>query len=400
MEDDTMEEEKFEKDEKKTMVSRRSFLKGMAAAGVGAAFFSSALEKTAEAVGGMAPGYFPAELSNDKLIDMYDRMLKIRWFERTWVDARLTVKGWRGGAHPSQGQEAGPVGVCSALRDDDYVFGNHRSHGHCIAKGAPLKGMMAELDFRANGLNKGFGGTMHIVYPEKGMMGADGIVGPGAVFASGAAYGIKVRGTDQVAVVFGGDGQANTPFFHIAMNEAANFNLPFIYVIENNMYQIWVRYTQTTNLIDLADRAKGYGMPGVVVDGMDVLAVYTATKEAVDRARAGKGPTLIEAKTYRYHDHGGTAGSKPGRLGAFGLDYRPDSEVRAWMAKDPIVRQRNMLVNNGILTEEEADAIEAKVKNELKEAFEYALASPMCTPEDGLKNVYAEGSVPIRQFLA
>jgi len=395
-----MDEEKFEKSQKKTMVSRRSFLKGMAAAGAGAAFFSSALEKTAKAVGGMAPTYFPEELSNDKLINMYETMLKIRWYERTWMDAKLTIKGWRGSGHCSVGEEAGPVGVCTALRDDDYIFGNHRSHGHVIAKGAPLKPMMAEMDFRANGLNKGYGGTMHMVYPEKGMMGADGIVGPGAVFASGAAYGIKVRGTDQVAVVFGGDGQPNTPFFHVAMNEAANFNLPFIYVIENNQYQIWVRYTQTTNLIDLADRARGYDMPGVVVDGMDVLSVYNATKAAVDRARAGKGPTMLELKTYRYYDHSGTAGATPGQLGAFGLDYRPDAEVRAWMAKDPIVRHRNVLVSNGILTEAEANGIEDKVKQELKDALEYTLASPMCKPEDGLKNVYAQGSVEARQFLA
>jgi pyruvate dehydrogenase E1 component alpha subunit len=229
-------------------------------------------------------------------------------------------------------------------------------------------------------------------------MGADGIVGPGALFAAGAAYAIKVRGTDQVSVVFGGDAQANTPWFHVAMNESANFGLPFIYVIENNLYQIWVRYTSTTNLKDLADRAKGYGIPGMVVDGQDVLAVYSVAKEAVDRARAGKGPTLIEAKTYRYYDHFGMGGAKPGELGAFRLDYRSDNEVRAWMAKDPIVRHRGMLVANGILTEKDANEIEEKVKSQIKEAFDFAMASPMCKPEDGLKNVYAEGTIPPRQF--
>jgi len=382
------------KSEKGMVVSRRSFMKGLTAAGAGLAFFSGGLSKLAGATG----GYWPGDLSKDQLIDMYTRMMRIRWFERTIIDSMLSVKGYRGYAHSYAGQEAVAVGVCSALRKDDYVFGNHRSHGHCIAKGADIKKMMAEIDFRATGSCKGYGGSMHVADVSVGVMGADGIVGPGAVFAAGAAYGIKVRRTDQVAVVFGGDGQANTPWFHVAMNEAANFDLPFIYVLENNLYQIWVKYTDTTSLRDLADRAKGYGMPGRVVDGQDVLAVHNVMKEAVDRARAGKGPTLIEAKTYRYYDHMGMAGAKPGELGAFKLDYRPDNELRAWLAKDPIVLHRRVLVANGILSEAEASSLEEKVKGEVKEAFNFAMSSPMCTPEDGLKNVYATGTVLPRQM--
>jgi pyruvate dehydrogenase E1 component alpha subunit len=332
------------------------------------------------------------------MIDMYRSMLKIRWFERTVIDSMLTVKGFRGYSHAYCGQEGVAVGICAALNKRDFVFGNHRSHGHNLAKGADLKTSMAEIDMRATGLNKGYGGSMHLTDPSSGVMGADGIVGPGALFAAGAAYGIKVRGTDQVAVVFGGDGHVNTPWFHLAMNEAANFNLPFIYVIENNLYQIHQRYTNTCALKDLADRAKGYGMPGYVVDGQDVLAVYNVAKDAADKARAKGGPTLIEAKTYRYYDHFGMGGAKAGKLGAFGLDYRSDSEVRHWLNKDPIVLHRRTLVDNGVLTDEKAAAIETEVRNEAKAALDFTLASPLCTPQDGLKNVYATGTVPARQL--
>jgi pyruvate dehydrogenase E1 component alpha subunit len=164
------------------------------------------------------------------------------------------------------------------------------------------------------------------------------------------------------------------------------------------MYQIWQRYTNTCALKDLADRAKGYGMPGHVVDGQDVLAVYNVIKNAVDRCRAKGGPTMVEAKTYRYYDHFGMGGAKAGKLGAFGLDYRSDSEVRHWLGKDPIVLHRRTLVDTGILTKAQADEIEEGVKAEAKAALDFTLASPLCTPQDGLKNVYATGTVPARQL--
>jgi len=207
-----------------------------------------------------------------------------------------------------------------------------------------------------------------------------------------------------VAVNFGGDGTYATPAFHGALNNAALLNLPFIYVLENNLYHQYAHYSYSCPMKDIADAARTYRIPGVVVDGQDVFQVYNAAKNAVDRARAGEGPTLIEAKTYRYYNHWGAPGAKAGQLGAFGYDplaissFRPEREVRAWMQRDPVDICRNTLVNWGVLTRARADEIEAAAKKEAIEAFAWADQQPLCKPEDGLKNVFVEGAVPARQF--
>ena len=202
----------------------------------------------------------------------------------------------------------------------------------------------------------------------------------------------------------GGEGTYATPHFHAALNNAALLKLPFVYVLENNLYHQYAHYSISTPMKDIADAARTYRIPGVVVDGQDVFQVYNVAKEAVDRARAGEGPTLIEAKTYRYYNHWGAPGVKAGQLGAFGYDplaitsFRPEREVRAWMQRDPVEICRNTLINWGVLDRDKAETIEAEVKQEVKEAFAWADKQPLCKPEDGLKNVFVEGTVPARQL--
>jgi pyruvate dehydrogenase E1 component alpha subunit len=355
-------------------------------------------------------GYWAKDLSNEKLVEMFSTILRIRWHERTMADKMLTDPNYRAYNHFYAGQEAVAVGVCSALRNKgaldevDYVFSTHRPTGHAIAKGIDIKRMTAENDFRATGLNNGYAAEMHIADKSIGFMGADGMVGPGPVIATGAAFGIRARGSKQVSVVFGGDGTYATPHFHSALNNAAILKLPFIYVLENNLYHQYAHYSYSCPMKNIADAAQTYRIPGVVVDGQDVLQVYNVAKEAVERARAGNGPTLIEAKTYRYYNHWGAPGAKAGQLGAFGYDplaissFRPEREVRAWMARDPVDICRGILIRWGVLDQAKADEIETAVKQEVKEAFEWADRQPLCKPEDGLKNVFATGTVPPRQF--
>jgi pyruvate dehydrogenase E1 component alpha subunit len=384
--------------------SRRSFLKGAAAAGAAVSF----VHKAAWANGEI--GFWAKDLPNDKLTEMFSTICRIRWFERTMVDKMITDPKYRGYNHFYPGQEAVAVGVCSALKNKgpfeelDLVYSTHRPSGHAIAKGVDLKKLAAEYDFRATGLNKGYGGEMHASDPSCGFVGADGMIGPGHVIATGSAFAFRARGSKQVSVVFGGDGTYATPHFHAALNNAALLALPFIYVLENNLYHQYAHYSYSCPMKDIADAARTYRIPGVVVDGQDVLQVYNAAKTAVDRARAGEGPTLIEAKTYRYYNHWGAPGAKPGQLGAFGYDplaitsFRPEREVRAWMQRDPLDICRNTLVNWGVLDRAKADAIEATAKKEAVEAFAWADKQPFCRPEDGLKNVFVEGEVPARQF--
>jgi pyruvate dehydrogenase E1 component alpha subunit len=300
--------------------------------------------------------------------------------------------------------------VCAALRNSggvmqaDLVYSTHRPTGHAIAKGVDMKLMCAENDFRATGLNSGYGAEMHISDPEVGFIGADGMIGPGPVIATGSAFAIKARGSDQVVVNFGGDGTYATPHFHSALNNSALLKLPFIYVVENNLYHQYAHYSFSCPLKDIADAAQTYRIPGVVVDGQDVIQVYNAAKTAVDRARAGEGPTLIEAKTYRYYNHWGAPGAKAGELGAFGYDplaissFRPEREVRAWMQRDPVVIARNILIDWGVIDAAKADEIEASAKQEVTDAFAWAAEQPLCKPEDGLKHVFVEGTVEARQF--
>jgi len=384
--------------------SRRRLLQGLAAAGAAVSVSS----KVAWADGDI--GFWAKDLPNEKLIDMYSTILRIRWFDRTVVDKMLTEPNYRGYNHMYCGQEAVATGVSAALKNTggvleaDLVYGTHRPTGHAVAKGVDIKKMAAEYDFRATGLNGGYAGEMQISDKSVGYIGADSIIGAGWVVATGSAFAIRARGSKQVVVNYGGDGTFATPHFHSALNNAALLKLPFIYVVENNLYHQYAHYSYSVPMKDIAEAAKTYGIPGVVVDGQDVFQVYNAAKEAVDRARSGAGPTLIEAKTYRYYNHWGAPGAKPGELGAFGYDplaitsFRPERELRAWLARDPVDISRNTLVSWGVLDQAKAAAIEASVKQEVKDAFAWADKQPFCKPEDGLKHVFVEGTVPPRQF--
>lgn len=241
---------------------------------------------------------------------------------------------------------------------------------------------------------------MHLTDATKGILGMNGIIGPQYLIAAGAAYSAKVRGTKQVAMAFGGDGSVNNGWYYSGLRNAALYNLPLIVVIENNGYQINMPQERTNSLRDLSNFGAGLQIAHETVNGMDIMAVHSVAKRAVDRARSGRGPTLIEAKTYRFYDHSGLAGAKPGVLGAFGLPYRKDSEVRAWIAEDPIPKFKRQLVANSVLTSEEADKIEADVKAEVAKSIEFARNSPSPNPSSGLGHVFAGASVPASQFLA
>ncbi len=385
--------------------SRRTFLKGVASAGAAMTVLSSTL---ARAEGEL--GFWAKDLHPDKLTQMFTDICRIRWHERTMADKMITDPKYRGYNHFYAGQEAVAVGVCAALHNKggvheaDLVYSTHRPTGHAIAKGVDMKKMAAENDFRATGLNKGYAGEMHLSDPSIGFIGADGMIGPGPVIAVGSAFAIKARGSKQVVVNFGGDGTYATPHFHSTLNNATLLKLPFIYVLENNLYHQYAHYSYSVPMKDIALAARTYGIPGVVVDGQDVIQVYNAARTAVERARAGEGPTLIEAKTYRYYNHWGAPGAKAGELGAFGYDplaissFRPEREVREWMQRDPVEIARHVMVSWGVLTLARTQQIEAAAKKEAIEAFAWADQQPMCNPEDGLKNVFVSGSVPARQF--
>lgn len=318
------------------------------------------------------------DIPREKLLMMYERMLKIRHFETKVGElfARGEIPGF---VHLYLGQEAVAVGACAALDKDDYITSTHRGHGHIIAKGGDLKYMMAELFGKATGYNKGKGGSMHIAAPSLGILGADGIVGGGIPIATGAALSAKLRKSGQVALCFFGDGASNQGTFHEAINIAASFRLPAVYLCENNLYGVGTRQSQVRKVEDIAERAKAYDIPGVIVDGNDVVAVYQATKEAVNRARAGEGPTLIECKTYRWHTH---FEGEPDT-------YRPPEEVETWKEREPIAPFRRLLIKNNILTEAEADAVEERVRNEVEEAVRFARSSPNPDLEMALTDVWA-----------
>lgn len=382
----------------KATLRRRTFLKslGVMAAGV------TVLSQTAEslAANGWNAGALD-QLSNDQLIDMYTKMLKSRWWEELLKDAWLSGNDdLYGYVHLSIGQEAVSIGAIAALNEDDYIASTHRGHAQLIAKGGDLNKMSAEIWFRSTGYNQGFGGSMHITDMSKGILGMNGIVGSSHILAAGAAYGIKVRGTDQVSVAFGGDGSTNNGWFTDALRNAALYKLPLIIVVENNGWQVSNPTENTTPLKDIASFAKGYEVPGYVVDGQDALAMYSVMKAAVDRARNGEGPTLIEAKTYRFYDHAQFAGAKVGEFGAFGLPYRSDKDVHAWIANDPIEKFRNTIIAVGAITSDEADEIVEQVKAEVLESFEFARNSPHPAEDAGLSHVYAEGKVAASQFAA
>ncbi len=322
-------------------------------------------------------------MSADKktLLAIYRTMVVIRQFE-TMAGEHFAAGRIPGFIHLSIGQEASSAGVCGCLRPDDYVATTHRGHGHMIAKGADLKRMTAELFGKATGYCRGKGGSMHIADFSIGILGANGVVAGGLPLIAGAGLSIKLRRTDQVAVVFFGDGASNRGPVHEAMNMAAIWKLPVIFVVENNQWASTTPLSYGCALGDLCRRADGYGMPGTAVDGNDVLAVREATQEAVARARRGEGPSMIENKTYRVRGHFEGDPQK----------YRDPQDVRDWQAeqKDPLQRFEQVLTRQRVLTRKKAQTIHAEVKAELDDALAFAEASPFPQPEEALEDLYAQ----------
>ncbi len=313
----------------------------------------------------------------ENLLWMYTTMLTIRRFEEK-VGELFAVGKVPGFVHLYIGEEAVATGVCAHLRKDDYITSTHRGHGHLIAKGGDLKLMMAELFGRRTGYCKGKGGSMHIADVDLGILGANGIVGGGPPIAAGAALAAKYRGAGQVAVCFLGDGASNQGTFHEGVNLASVWKLPAIFVVENNMYGISLSQTRSMRVQDIADRAAAYDIPGFVVDGNDVIAVYEAAGEAIRRARAGEGPTLIECKTYRYRGH----------FEGDPMIYRTREEEEMWKAKDPIPRFQAKLLEMGVLTEAKAKEINDRIVAQVEEAVRFAEASPWPALEELLEDVY------------
>jgi TPP-dependent pyruvate/acetoin dehydrogenase alpha subunit len=320
--------------------------------------------------------------SNDVLLDMHERMVRIRIFEEE--AGKLMENGKVPGAlHLYVGQEAVATGVMVHLSDADQITSTHRGHGHLIAKGGQFKQMYAELYGRATGYCKGMGGSMHISNLDIGILGANGIVAGGPPIAMRAAFSNKYRGTDQVAATFFGDGASNEGAFHEAANMAALYKLPCLFVCENNGFGEYTSQKRHQAIRDVADRAAGYGMPGVIVDGMDVIAVYEAAGEAIDRARRGEGPTLLECKTYRYYDHVGVRG--------MGIAYRSDEEVEEWKQRDAIRLLEDRLAEQHVLSSDAAAAVHERVRKEALEAIAWAEASPFPKVENLLDDVYYDG---------
>ncbi len=319
-------------------------------------------------------------LSPEQQRDMLRQMQTIRRFEERASDDFHNGSIY-GVVHCYIGEEAVAVGVCAALNRDDQIISTHRGHGHCIAKGADLNRMMAELYGREAGYCKGKGGSMHIADFGIGMLGANGIVAGGIPIVTGAGLAAQLEGKGRVAVSFFGDGASNAGPFHESINIAAAWKLPMLYVCENNLYAAQTPATQTLAYEDVAARAAGYGIPGVVVDGNDIFAVHEAATEAVARARAGDGPTLIECKTYRWRAHTERV-NQP--------DYRPPAEIEDWKKKDPIARLvQHLKQQQGQLSDEEWQAMDDEIVQEIEASVAFAEASPFPAPEAALHDLFA-----------
>jgi pyruvate dehydrogenase E1 component alpha subunit len=317
--------------------------------------------------------------TRELIMDLHRRMVRIRRFEER--AGKLVESGdMPGFLHLYVGQEAVAAGVCSALTDADQITSTHRGHGHAIAKGADFRPMFAELYGKTTGYCKGRGGSMHIVDMNRGMLGANAIVGGGIPIAVGAAFASQYRGDGTVAVSFFGDGATNIGAFHESVNMAAVLNLPVIFVIENNGYAEFTPQDRHMKLTDIAERATSYGIPGIIVDGMDVLAVREVAIEAIDRAKRGEGPTLIEAKTYRYFDHQGIKGMR--------ILYRDPAEVEAWKTRDAINLIETIGVERGLVTAEEFAQTWSETETDIEDGIEFARTSPDPDPADILDNVY------------
>lgn len=319
-------------------------------------------------------------ISKERKHWIYQTMNRIRYFELK-AQSLFEQNKLRGSVHLYAGEEAIAATICSLLRDEDYITSTHRGHGHCIAKGARLDKAMAELMGKVTGYCKGRSGSMHIADFTKGNLGANAIVGGGIPIATGAALAAKLRGSDQVAVSFFGDGASNQGTFHESLNLAAVWKLPVIYVCENNDYAISVPTWQSTSVKDISVRGTAYNMPGSTVDGNDVNAIYEVAEQAIIRAKAGDGPTLIECKTYRHLGHW-TGDPQP---------YRTREEVEDWKQNnDPIQRMREQMLQDGEFTPEELDKIEQTVMQEVDDAAEFALNSPDPDPATLMQDVFYE----------
>ena len=320
------------------------------------------------------------ELSTELLMDMHRRMVRIRLFEEAAGQLAEAAK-LPGFLHLYVGQEAVAAGVCTTLTDDDQITSTHRGHGHLVAKGGQFNEMMAELMGKATGYCKGRGGSMHISNLDVGMLGANGIVGAGAPIAVGAGFANKYSDNGNVAAAFFGDGSTNIGAFHEAANMACALQLPVLFICENNEYGEFTARKDTMAITDIVDRAAGYGMPGVIVDGMDVIAVHEAAVEAAARARRGEGPSLIEAKTYRFYNHHGVQN--------LGLKYRTDDEVAVWKERDPIFTFEDRLIEAGTATRADFDGIWEELRADIETAIQFAEDSPLPDPEAVLDDVYS-----------
>lgn len=309
---------------------------------------------------------------------MYERMGLIREFEER-LKSQIERGAPLGPVHFYTGQEAVAVGICAALRPDDWIASTHRGHGHCIAKGVDVRPMMAELYGKVTGTNRGKGGSMHITDVRVGMLGVNPIVGMGVPHAVGAALSSKVRGSDQIAVAFFGEGATSQGVVHEAMNLASIWNLGVVFVCENNGYAQATPVEYAVAADRISDRAAAYRMPGVTVDGQDVLAVYAAAETAVTRARSGGGPSLVECLTYRYYGH---------HQGDETLRYRLAEEERQARERDCLVLLRTYLTSTGGIAADELDALDAQNRARLDEAIAFAEASPVPGPEELLADVY------------
>lgn len=318
--------------------------------------------------------------SKDQLLAWYETMYRMRRFEEEVFE--FYKQGLMPGlAHLYIGEEAVATGVCAALNDSDFIGSTHRGHGHLLARGADIKRMMAEILGKVDGYCRGKGGSMHIMAMDKGILGANGIVGGGIPIATGAAYMAKYKNTGQVAVSFFGDGASNEGTFHESINMAAAWDLPVIYVLENNLYGISVDIRDVTNTPNVADRAVGYGIPGVIVDGMDVTEVYGAAKAAIERARSGAGPTLIECKTYRWQGH---------HVGdpATYRKRKSETEKEDWMAKCPIDCLKAEMLSTKKAKASDFEAIETAVDKEIEEAVNFAKESPYPDVSEVFDDIY------------
>lgn len=313
-------------------------------------------------------------------LEIYRRMVRIRLFEES--AERLQARGEVSGAlHTATGQEGEIVGACMALDKEDYMVGNHRSHGHPIGKGAATDRLMAELLGRKTGVNQGKGGSMHLADFSVGSLGETSIVGSGLPVATGAALGAKMQGSGRVSLCFFGDGASNEGTFHESLNLASIWKLPVIFLCENNGYAITTKASDTLAVKDVAERAAGYAMPGHVVDGQDALAVYNVVKKAVDVARSGGGPALIEAKTYRFNEHA---------LGLRHVKYRTDEEINVWRERDPLLIFRQQVLEKGLVSSDELSLLDEEVKAEIEASVQFALNSPHPDAAEAFDHLYAQ----------